>query len=381
LPRREPFFERPTMNQPDKESAVDNALSIIPDTGNIDRQSLIRGAVVIVAATIVGLGFVWSFVGALHQPKFHKVPIAVLGPPALAQRLSSGGEFKVTRVDSRQAALGRIDDHKADGGLVVGPGGIDVLVASVAGRTISSALQSDVVPKLGALAPRGTPVRVLDVKPAPQNDLLGLSPFFLALAIVIGNYIGAIFFGMAFGVKPEGNRVWWRVFGVGVLGLILALGEVGVANAIGPLGGHYGKLVLVSLLVGLSVSIFTVGLQSLFGILGTTFAILVFVIVGNPASGGPIPNPLLPGIWRTLGPYIPNGAATDLYRNIAYFGSHDLTRPLLVLFGWLIVGFAMTLASLRVRPLGLQTKDDLDRQKATRATGTQIPEAPHRRAA
>jgi hypothetical protein len=358
------------------ESEVDNALSITTDTGSVDRKTLVRGVVAILAAVIVGLAFVWSFVGALHSPTFHKVPIAVVGPPALSHALSSGGEFSVTRVDSRQAAINKVDDHDALGGIVVGPHGIDVLVASVAGLTVSNALSTDLPPKLSALAPPGTPVRVLDLKPAPKNDLLGLSPFFLALSIAIGNYIGAIFFGLAFGVKPEGRRVWWRLLGVSIIGLILALGEVAVVYAIGPLHGHYVPLVLGSLLLGLSVSFITVGLQSFLGILGTTVAILIFVVLGNPASGGPVPNQLLPGIWRTIGRYLPNGAGTDLYRNIVYFGGHNLTRPLVVLFAYLTVGVVFVLASVRVRPLGLQMKDDFDRQEASRATATRAPEPP-----
>ena len=368
------------MKPPDKAS-IDNALSITADRGTVDHKSLVRGAVVIVAATIVGLAFAWSFVGGLHQPKFHKVPVAVVGPPALAEKLGSGNQFSVTHVDSRGAAVGRIDDRKADGAIVVGPHGIDVLVASVAGLTISNSLQDDLPPKLRAAAPAGTPVRVIDIKPAPTTDPLGLSPFFLALSITIGNYIGAIFFALAFGVKPEGRRVWWRLLGVSVIAAILALGEVAVVYAIGPLHGHYGTLVLASLLVGLSVSAITVGLQSFLGILGTTIAILVFVILGNPASGGPIPNQLLPGIWRTVGPYLPEGAATDMYRNIAYFGSHDLTRPLLVLFAWVALGVVFMLASVRARPRGLQMKDDFDRQEANRAAASQTPETDERRAA
>ena len=368
------------MKAPDKDS-VDNALSIIADHGTIDRKSLVRGAVVIVAATIVGLGFVWSFVGGLHQPKFHKVPIAVLGPTALSQKLGSGSQFAVTRVDSPQAAVDRIDDRKADGGIVVDSSGIEVMVASVAGLTISDSLRTDLVPKLSALAPPGTPVRVLDVKPAPKNDPLGLSPFFLALSIMIGNYIAAIFFALAFGVKPVGRRVWWRLLGVSVVGLVLALGEVAVVYAIGPLGGHYVPLVLGSILLGLSVSYITVGLQSFIGIAGTTIAILVFIILGNPSSGGPIPTQLLPGIWRTVGPYLPEGAGTDLFRNVAYFGSHDLTRPLLVMFAWLLTGVLFVLASIRARPMGLQMKDDFDRQEAARAASTQASRTAPRRAA
>jgi len=369
------------MNRSEEQSRVDNALSIIADRGNIDRQSLTRGAVVIVAAMVVGLAFAWSFVGGLHQPKFHKVPIAVFGPTALSEKLNSGGQFSVTSVNSRQAAVNRIDHRDALGGIVVGPRGIDVLVASVAGLTVSNSLEADLPPKLRAAAPPGTPVRVVDLKPAPSNDPLGLSPFFLALSVMIGNYIGAIFFALAFGVKPVGRRVWWRLLGVTMIGLILALGEVAVVYAIGPLRGHYVPLVLGSLLLGLSVSFITVGLQSFFGILGTTVAILVFVILGNPSSGGPVPTQLLPWVWRTVGPYLPEGAGTDFYRNVVYFGSHNLTRPLLVMFAWLAVGVVFVLASLRARPLGLQMKDDLDRQEDARAKATQTPDAARPRAA
>src|SRR6516162_6152579 len=127
--RRDHSSERPNMNH----AGIDNALSITADRGSIDRQTVVRGGVAIFAAIVVGLAFVWSFVGALHQPAFPKVPLAVLGPPALSQALSSGGEFSVAQVDSRQAAIDKVDDHDALGGIVVGPRGIDVLVASAAG--------------------------------------------------------------------------------------------------------------------------------------------------------------------------------------------------------------------------------------------------------
>ena len=369
------------MSRPKLASLVDEALSIVADRGNIDRRSLQRGGVVIVVAMVVGLLFVGSLVGGLHQPKFHKVPIAVSGPAALEQALSSGDQFAVTRVDSLQAAVDRVDDHDALGGVVVGRRGIQVLVASVGGLTVSSALRTELPPKLKAVAPRGTPVRVVDLKPAPKNDPLGLSPFFLALSLTIGSYIGAVFFALAFGVKPVGRRVWWRLLGVGIIALMLGLGEVAVVYAIGPLQGHYVTLALASVLLGLSVSVMTVGLQSFLGILGTAVAILVFVILGNPASGGPIPNQLLPGIWRTIGPYLPVGAGTGLIRNIAYFGGHNLARPLLVLFTWVSVGIVFVLASVRARPLGLQMKDDFDRQQASRVPATEPPQIARRPAA
>ena len=67
----------------------------------MDRATLLRGLVTVIAVLIVGLAFVTSYVGGLHEPKFHRVPIAVLGPAALAAHLSHGVELSVDRVSSR----------------------------------------------------------------------------------------------------------------------------------------------------------------------------------------------------------------------------------------------------------------------------------------
>jgi hypothetical protein len=364
---------------PEKVSFLEHALSVIEERGRIDRKSMARGAVVMAAALIVGCAFVWSYVGGLHEPAFHKVSLAVAGPPALSQKLGSGDQFKVTQVASRHAAVDRIRDRRASGAVVAGPHGLDVLVATLAGAPIADALRADLAPELQAQAPRGTPVRVLDVKPAPRNDPAGLSPFFLALSLTISSYVGAVFFALAFGVKPV--RVWWRLLGVAGIALALAIGEVAIVHAVGALHGHYLTLALSGLLLGLSVSVITVGLQSFLGVLGTAMAILLFVILGNPSSGGPVPTELLHGVWRTLGPYLPVGAATDLIRNVAYFDGHKVSRSLLVLFSWLSVGIVFVLASLRARPLGLQMKGDFDRQQAASVATADASQAPRRRAA
>ena len=83
--------------------------------------------------------------------------------------------------------------------------------------------------------------------------------------------------------------------------------------------------------------------------MGTGIAILVFVVLGNPSSGGPFPAELLPEPWRTIGPYIPTGAATTAIRDIAYFPDAPLTTPLVVLGAWLVAGIAVALVLARGR--------------------------------
>ena len=72
--------------------------------------------------------------------------------------------------------------------------------------------------------------------------------------------------------------------------------------------------------------------------------ILVFVILGNSASGGPFARPLLPGVWRTIGGVLPPGASVDLSRSALFFDGARIAGPILVLVGWAVLGTALSLA-------------------------------------
>lgn len=58
----------------------------------------------------------------------------------------------------------------------------------------------------------------------------------------------------------------------------------------------------------------------------------------------------MPPFWRAIGAWFPNGAGTDATRSIAYFDGTALTKPLLVLLAWALVGIAVTFAAVLRRP-------------------------------
>jgi hypothetical protein len=72
--------------------------------------------------------------------------------------------------------------------------------------------------------------------------------------------------------------------------------------------------------------------------------ILVFVILGNPASGGPFARPLLPGLWSTIGGVLPPGACVDLARSALFFDGARIAGPILVLVVWAVLGALLALA-------------------------------------
>ena len=88
----------------------------------------------------------------------------------------------------------------------------------------------------------------------------------------------------------------------------------------------------------------TGGIQAAAGPAGTGLVILVFVILGNAASGGPFARPLLPGLWRTIGGVLPPGASVDLARSALFFDGARIAGPILVLVGWAALGTALAVA-------------------------------------
>jgi len=332
------------------------------------RPQVRRGIAVIACALFVGLAFVASYVDGLHQPKFHKVPIAVAGPAGLAHQLSSGSALSATVVRSPDAAVRRIQDRQDFGAVSVTPTDITVYTAQAAGASLASALARTLPPTLHAATGGRIPIRVTDVKPLPNSDPTGLTPFYLMVSLVVSNYIGAILFALAFGTKLRRETLLPRMLVAVSLAFVFALGEIGITTAIGPLTGHFVTLVLAAFLLGITVSTVTMCLQSLFGVVGTVTAIVIFVVFGNPASGGALPFPMVPGLWRWPGPYTPSGAGDTLIRNIAYFGGHGTGAAVIVELVWLVAALALALVSTQLRPIGLRMKSDYDRMSASLRT-------------
>ena len=105
----------------------------------------------------------------------------------------------------------------------------------------------------------------------------------------------------------------------------------------------------------------TAGLQAALGPAGTGLVILVFVVLGNSASGGPFARPLLPGLWRTVGGLLPPGASVDLARSALFFDGAGIAGPILVLAGWAALGVVLALA------LGGRIMDPVDAEAAVAA--------------
>jgi hypothetical protein len=318
-------------------------------------------ALVLVPALVLMLAFAFFYVGAFHDPTPHHVPVAVVGPPAVAAQLSHlpGDPLDARPVSSRADALSQIDDRAVYGAYE--PGTNRLFVASAANRATAIALELTFD---RVAAAQGRPaVQVTDVKPLPPKDPDGTAAFYAVIAWMFGGYIGATLIGLI--GSPRSTS---RQRAAGRLGALAGFGVVaGILSVVmlrvsfGVFSGHVVALCAIAALTIFASGAATAGIQAAAGPAGTGLVILVFVILGNSASGGPFARPLLPGLWRTVGGVLPPGASVDLARSALFFNGARIAGPVLVLAGWAALGTLLALA------LGGRIMDPVDTEAAAAA--------------
>jgi hypothetical protein len=311
-------------------------------------------ALVLIPALVLMLAFAFSYVGAFHDPTPHNVPVDVVGPPAVAAELDRlpGDPLDPRQTSSLPAALSEIDDRDVYGAYDAPTN--HLFVASAANRATAVALTETF--NRTAAAQGGPAVRVTDVKPLPPKDSNGTAIFYAMIAWVFGGYIASTLIGLIGSPRsPSTRRAAARIAalaGFSIIGGILSV--LLLRASFGVFSGHVIALSAVAALTIFASGAATAGIQAAIGPAGTGLVILVFVILGNPASGGPFARPLLPGFWSTIGGVLPPGASVDLARSALFFDGERILGPILVLAGWAALGTVLALA------LGGRITDPID---------------------
>jgi hypothetical protein len=301
-------------------------------------------ALALFPALVLMLAFAFFYVGAFHEPTPHNVPLAVVGPPTAAAQLNRLPEepLDARRASSRADALSQINDRKVYGAYDAGTNRL--FVASAANRATAVALEQ-VFDRIAAAQNRPA-VRVTDVKPLPLSDPNGTAAFYAVIAWVFGGYIGATLIGLIGNARSTSRRrAAARVGALAAFAVVAAiLSVIMLRVCFDTFSGHVVAMCAIGALTIFAGGAATAGIQAAAGPAGTGLVILVFVILGNSASGGPFARPLLPGLWRTIGGLLPPGAAVDLARSALFFGGARIAGPILVLAVWALFGTALALA-------------------------------------
>jgi hypothetical protein len=314
---------------------------------------------------VLTLAFAFSYVGAFHDPTPHQVPVAVVGPPAVAAKLDRlpGDPLDARQASSRADALSQIDDRDVYGAFDAPKNRL--FVASAANRATAVALEQTF--DRAAAAQGGPAVRVTDVKPLPLKDPNGTAAFYAVIAWVFGGYIASTLIGLIGSPRdPSRRRAAARLGSFAVFSIVAGILSVVMLRAsFDVFSGHVVALCAIAALTVFASGAATAGIQAALGPAGTGLVILVFVILGNAASGGPFARPLLPGFWSTIGGVLPPGASVDLARAALFFDGARITGPILVLVAWAALGTVLALA------LGGRLTDPVDTE-AEAAAGAAV---------
>ena len=260
--------------------------SLSPD----DRKILVASLGVLVAV----FALVSSNVAANHSPKPHNLPIGIVGTPAVAHAAraelgrAAPGAFDVHAYQSLSTARTAILHRSVYGAFQPVPSPV-LLVASAASPPVAVLLQR-IFARVASRS--GRALAVHDLVPLPSSDSTGATTFSAVLSLIIAGLAGTTLIYTLTRHRPEAVRVIVTVaIGVGA-GLITAL----VTNVItGAFHSHFFAVWGVAALFVLAIAMPIAAFQVIFGMAGTAIGALLFLIIGNPASGklGP---PAPPGL-------------------------------------------------------------------------------------
>jgi hypothetical protein len=309
-----------------------------------DRKLLVGSLGVLLAV----FALVSSNVAANHSPKPHALPIGIVGTPAVADAAAAElaraapGAYEVHAYRSLNSAMTAVLHRSVYGAFQPALAPV-LLVASAASPPVAVLLQRTfaMVARRSGRAPA-----VHDLVPLPSSDSSGATSFSVILSLILAGLAGTSLVYAFTRHRPEAARVLvTAAIAVGA-GLVTAL----VTNIlIGAYPGHFfavwGVATLFVLAIGLPIAAF----QVIFGIAGTAIGWILFLVIGNPASGGSSAPELLPGFWRTLSQILPPGAAVTSLRDVVYFNGHGSAHALIVLAVYAVLGAGVAMIAYKLR--------------------------------
>ncbi|TDT64700.1 ABC transporter permease [Frigoribacterium sp. PhB116] len=282
------------------------------------------------------VGFCLCYIAAFHAPHPHDVPIAVVGSSSeLQQALDEAdpGVFVVrgeTTVEEAREAV-----RTGHAAVAWDPAGSTIYKASAHQYQVSALIPAMLTPVLEAGG--ATPV-VQDLAPLPAYDEYGTVSLYLMLAWCIGGYMVAMFIGLM--GAPLRHRTRVSVIVVGAL-LISLITNTLAGPVIGAVQGHYGELVLLGwawiTAIGLTVN----GISYFAGRFVALPAMIVFVFLSMPASGGAYPSWFMPQPFAWLNTVVVGSGITEMLKRVLYDVGPGYGRGLTMLVSYAVAGVVL----------------------------------------
>jgi hypothetical protein len=292
--------------------------------------------------------FVSSNVAANHEPKPHHLPVGVVGPPQLvsatARQLDrrAPGAFQILGYRSPAAARTAILHRSVYGAFDPGPPP-SLLIADAASLPVATLLQDTFT---AAARAQGAPLTVHDLVPLPPTDPEGGTAFSATLSLIIAGVLGSSMLYLV----TRGRALAVHLLAVMALGIGAGLLAALATNVVvGAFTSHFLAIWGVAALFVLALALPIAFFQRLLGLPGTGVGLLVFIVLGDPSSGGATAPQLLPDPWRAISQALPPGAAVTAMRDVVYFHGYGATRALIVLGSYAALGAILAIIADRIR--------------------------------
>lgn len=290
-----------------------------------------------------------SYVSAFHNPHPRDMKIEVIGTSQQASQISqeitsqADDATDVKTVPDVQTA--KDDVTNLNTRAAYDPSNGNVYVASAGGRQATQAAEGI----FSQVAQQSqTNLKVQDLRAPTENDSTGTSFLYLIIGAAIAGYMTASMIS-AFGARL---RLRTKLSVHAVMAIMAGVIETAISFEIfGSFDGHIMPVALIVAGTFFTASIVQLGFVELLGTAAALIGLVIFVILGIPATGVAVSFDMMPGFFRVMHQLLPTGASSELMRRCLYFDGHGIGPQILVLAVWLVVGAGLLwMASLRSHP-------------------------------
>ncbi|UKY48947.1 ABC transporter permease [Streptomyces inhibens] len=312
------------------------------------------------AALLVGI-----YTAAMHAPTPHHLKIAVAGPPAQTDPLTSslrrtlGDAYDISTVTTSKEARQLVAHRTVAAAYVPAPAPADrsagtasrtfaqpphpdgpvLYVASAAGAT---RVGMAALPFQNAAVHQRQFLQVRDLVPLSTDDTSDTSTMYAAIGLTLAGYLSAVMLSTVFGTGLTRRRT---VAALAAFGAVAALAVWLITGPIlGAVHGPAPAILVTGWLTVMAVGLATVFLSRFCGRMTALPAVGIFMFLGMPASGAALPIETMPAPIRALHDLLPLTSTSGSLRQIMYFDSDGIARYWLTLALWALAGLALTLA-------------------------------------
>ncbi|MBK5211170.1 MAG: ABC transporter permease [Coriobacteriia bacterium] len=291
--------------------------------------------------------FCLCYIYAFHAPTLQDMPIGYVassqatGTQGKSLEKMLKGAIKISFYPTFDAASAAVRKGDMAAAIASGAKSDTLIIASSHQNQAAIIAEKVITPAEAAL---GKTLKDADIAPLPPYDWAGTVTMYLMMVTCFGGYMVAMFLSMVGGPLKHSTRL----ITLGLMSFITSfIVQFLVGPVIGAVHGHFLLLWMSGWLWMFTIGVFVNGIGYFTGRFVTVAAMLVFIFLSMPASGGAFPVYMMPKLFQVLNHVVVGGALSEMFRHIIYNVGPGLLRAYIMAAGYLIVGVILSIVGKR----------------------------------